>query len=400
MAVVPIHPLAGAWAISEVHSLTSLNNDKGNIDFALAKPGVVGYSPRIGVRSLINADGSFNPAIPNRALEIVRAHGKKLVIRIIFGKYTTNSVLNQGPTITSGGNIAPAPFNPGTGGPNAPLEALMDSVLRQAADWAEDKPEVEGFHMGWASLNYSEHYFGTEVQRLMPSQGEVSGLERSKVAYVAACKRVMSIAYAILQPRGMFVAFGQSGHGPINSTTITPGSTRITHELSLHALNLGGPHSPFILVNANGFGPGGEWGGALESAHDRDVFGKELNVGAQDIHPANGGPRSVQDWQTMERNLNAVDAGPANVIWVEWYTPQWRQYQVDDAARAAFDAYNVRFTEARMVDIPDDPCAEVKAQLDVALAEIAGLEAENSVLTSELVDANDRIDKAIAALRE
>ena len=69
-------------------------------------------------------------------------------------------------------------------------------------------------------------------------------------------------------------------------------------------------------MQANGWGPGGEWGGALESTLDNGVWPKVVKRALQDISPQ--GCRSAANWQTMFASAKSL-----GTTYLEIYTYQW-----------------------------------------------------------------------------
>jgi hypothetical protein len=277
---------SGCWVIRQGYpypaTITGLND-----------PGIVGFGPRIYVRDLLPASGQFNAAPLTEALNKAASLGKKMKPRTIWGQYTPSFAIDR--VGSDGAPIAGPKFF-----------AAYRELAEHMATWAADKPSVPMVDQGWTSLNYSELYWGPSVRALI-----------SESQFIADHKKLMDISLEVFGPLGIPVGFGLSGHGPI---------VNIVKGLSEHALGKQG-----LYVQANGFAPGGEWGGQLEPELDALVWTKPLQFGLQDIHPANGGARTTAQIDNMFNRAEAL-----GVTYVENYPEQWLAQYNQAGALARF----------------------------------------------------------------
>jgi hypothetical protein len=302
---------AGAWAIRQVSSLADLNGATSQINTALDTPGIVGFGLRVPVNVLLPAQGVFDSTILDQGLAIAGAKGKKFKPRVIWGKYTPTWA--SGPKFTDANGSAPIPFL-SNGSPNTTFESAYQFLIQSEVAWASSRPDVMMLDCGWYSLNYSELYFGPGVQQ---AYGASSAVNEGR--FIAAHQRLIDIAFAATGG-GVPVGFGLSGHGPIGN---------IAPALAAHMEDKG-PDSERIFMQANGWGPNGEWGGALESSLDASVWPKDVKRAVQDISPQ--ACRSASNWQTMFGSAHSL-----GTTYIELYTYQWALGSMN-CNQAAFDA--------------------------------------------------------------
>lgn len=379
------HPGAGVWVIQESHSVQEVRDKAANVRLGLETPGIVGYGARIPANAIMTAPGVFDDRVLDAAYALTDPAEHLFAPRIIWGQFTPDWIKAAGGTVTWQGLTAPRPFTSATGAANVPFEDAQEDMNGHLIAWSSGR-RVPGIHGGWHSFRYSELFLGGTQGTTKLAVQALFGLPLATVKQhcADAWKRLMQKQYALCRPAGLFSAFGFSGHGPIDG---------VTDQLAAYIITLTGTDfSPWLLCNANGWNPNGEWGGALEPAHDAAVYPRPLQFGLQDIHPAQGGPRTAANYQRMFTTARQIDQDrPVVVTWAELYADQWTsRWLVDGAALTAMKAEILAFTAARTVDDPPDPddCDEVRAQLVAAQNDLQALEA--SLAASQAVVADQR----------
>jgi hypothetical protein len=351
---------AGVWVIAQISSATAAVSSL--VGKALGTAGVVGYGPRIPANMLFNADQTMNLGVIQRHYDYAHARGKWFKPRVIWGKYTPAWAM--GPRIA--GFAGPAPYLAG-GAPNVAFEAAQELLALAIAAWAAPKPDVREYDCGHCSLEYSELYNGKEIQTLYGASPTVA-----RERFIVAHRRLMAINHEACSPVGLPVGFGLSGHGPI---------TEISGALAAYATTkpLGS-----IYVQANGFGPDGEWGGAGELGQDMQVWDKiegTCGAGLQDISAK--APRTVAQVAKMFDNVLKLQAQGVLVVYIEQYFYQWDSgtgnFHDTPAAYAEFIRQIGLFEPSLLDDDSDgDGLEQLQAELAELQAQVPPLEAEVS----------------------
>jgi len=313
---------AGAWAIRQVSSLAELDSSatQSQISNALATPGIVGFGMRVPVSAIMPTSGTFDTTILDRGLAIARAHGKLFKPRVIWGRYTPSWA--TGPTFSDGTGTAPLPFR-SDGSANTTFESAYRFFMEREVAWASAHADVRMLDCGWYSLKYSELYFGPGVQSAYGASAATN-----ETRFIAAHERLIDIALTAASGSGIPVGFGLSGHGPIGD---------IAPALAQHMEDRD-PTRTSIFMQANGWGPGGEWGGPLESTLDAGVWPKHVDRAVQDISPSSC--RTAANWQGMFASARTLQT-----TYVEIYTYQWQLGAMNcdqralDEMRAQIGAY-------------------------------------------------------------
>lgn len=297
----------GVWVIAQLSSATAAVSSL--VGTALATVGIVGYGPRIPANMLFNSDQSVNLGVLDRHRAYSQARGKLFKPRVIWGKYT--------PTWAMGTRISgfagPAPFLSG-GMPNTTFEAAVAKLAAAVASWAAPKPDVVEFDCGWYSLEYSELYFGPEIQNAYGRTRAVN-----EASFVTAHQRLIDIYHSACSPIGLPVGFGLSGHGPI---------TNISGKLAEHAAT---KSIGEVFVQANGWDQNGEWGGGGESGQDASVWAKikgKVTAALQDISAK--AARNAAAVKKMWDNARTLQSSGVFIVYVEQYYYQW------DGGRGSF----------------------------------------------------------------
>ncbi len=310
----------GIWAIREEQDKSLSSGDASIIRTALGYEGVVGYGHRFGANLLLSsANATPDTFFLEDRIDVAVAMGKAFKPRFELGKYMPVDA-RGGRSFTDQNGTGPIPWMK-DGTPNAAFDDYYEAVVTALVDLAKVESSIKMIDLSWSSLNYSELYFGPGLQT-------ADGLSRTtnETRFIAACKRMMDIAWRACSPAGIPPGVGLSGHGPITNAALA---------LADYAVTLGGGQ---FRVQANGLGPNGQWGNVLEPELDR-VWQRDTLFGLQDIHPANGGARSAADWGKIDA---IVKGTPAD--YVEYYTDQFgTRWNVDAAALTAFRAHVAGF---------------------------------------------------------
>lgn len=350
------HPWAGTWVIRQLTSsggrtgFATLAAATADINAFLDVPGCVGFSPRIPWDEVETSAGVYTTAFLDSCRALATAKGKLFIPRFIAGQYTPTYIKTAGGTVSVGGVTIPRPFTSSGGAANTDFDDSYEDLLATIVAWASGKSNVVGIHCAWHSYQYSELYYGPEIQSLFSGNANTN-----KPNYIAACKRLIDRAFAV-STAAFPVAFGLSGHGPIQG---------VTDQLSTYMRTISQQDfSPRILMNANGWGPGGEWGGALEATHDADVWPKLVLRGLQDIHPANGGDRSATNWDTMFDN--AENLAGRKATWVELYADQIDDFQDSATALARMKARMLTFYQGHQTGTGTPGTVDVTATVNPA----------------------------------
>ena len=270
--------------------------------------------------------GHYDNTVLQNALNIATGKNKKMKPRIIHGKYTPSWVFTDGAqSYVESGNTSPQPIV--AGGFNVQFERYWQQITANLFRWAKEKNAAAGkvvvpmIDAGWYSLNYSELYYGPEVQSAAGGT-----LLTNREPFSAAHRRLIDFGFAMTDAT-ISIGFGLSGHGTLHDY--------IAGNLAAHMRTVSGvDDSKRIFMQANGWGPGGQWGNALtESGFDATVWPKKVRRGLQDIHPANGGDRTAANWITMYNMAEVDDATYCELYHVQFSTNLATAFQVDAAAR-------------------------------------------------------------------
>lgn len=293
--------IAGTWVLQQVTSRAELDRIAPRLlEPVLATPGVRGLCLRVPWRAI---DGDLG--VLEAGLAMAQRHGLAFSVRFMAGRHTPARVFEAGcrSYTTERGEEVPAPFL-ADGSPNATFEREYEALVARLAKWCRER-DVPLLHLAWYGQEWAELNHGREVRAL-----EGYTYER----WLTAHKRLIDIG---LRHAGdeLAVEFPLSGHGPL---------TEAASDLAHHIIERVGPDSPRILVQANGWGPNGEWGApnaATEAAFDR-VWALPVRRGLQMIQPRR------YDWAACYERLRSVDATYAEV-----YAPSFTLEGRDELAR-------------------------------------------------------------------
>jgi hypothetical protein len=210
-------------------------------------------------------DGDF--ALLDAGLAVARARGLAFSVRFMAGRHTPSRVFAAGcPSYLHRGERVPVPFQP-EGGPNTVFEAEYERFVARLAAWCRSH-DVRLLHLAWYGQDWAELNHGKEV-RAQPGYSYENWLQ----AHV----RLLDIG---LKSAGKDLAIELpfSGYGPLTQAAV---------DLADHVIERIGASNPIFFCQANGWGPGGDWGAPdvrTEAAFDR-VWQRPVCRGQQAIQP-------------------------------------------------------------------------------------------------------------------
>lgn len=311
--------VCGTWVLQQVQSLAELNANASRIDAALALPGVVGLSIRFPWRI---ADTDFS--ILDRAAQLASARGKQLSIRFMAGRHTPQRVFDAGAayyTLASGEKV-PAPVN-ADGSANTTFEQAWNEYVGRLATWSRAHG-VRLLHLAWYGQDWAELNNGAQVRT-------IPGYTQQRWSNAHARLVALAAGHA---DADLSVELPLSGYGPLSN-----GPSQALADSVV--ANVGADSSRFF-VQANGWGPDGEWG-APSSAVEADfdtVWDRTVHRGLQMIQPLD------YDWSAVYSRLYGVGATYAEV-----YLPS---FTMANASQLAAEVQ--RFSDSRCTQWhPDDP---------------------------------------------
>jgi hypothetical protein len=289
--------IAGTWVLQQVSSAAELKRLAPVLSQAMKTPHLRGFCLRVPWRSV---DSDFS--LLQQGLELARQNGIAYSVRFMAGRHTPPSVFDRGCRhylTGKGGEKVPAPFM-ADGSPNQVFEEAYGKFVRTLADWCRQNG-VRLLHLAWYGQEWAELNHGKEVRAL-------SGY--SQANWVRAHQRLIDIG---LQQAGrdLAVELPLSGHGPLTDASL---------ELAQYALKRLGPTNQSFFVQANGWGPRGDWGAPTaetEAAFDR-IWKLPLCRGQQAIQPQD------YDWSLLYAKLYENHS-----TYCEIYTPSFGMKQRD-----------------------------------------------------------------------
>ena len=302
--------ICGTWVLQQVSSATELNNYKTQIDAALSLPGVVGLSVRFPWKSV---DTDFT--LLNTGLAMARAKGKAFSIRFMAGRHTPSRVISSGSpyyTLSSGEKV-PAPFN-SNGTPNTIFEGAYDEFVGRLAAWSRTNG-VKLLHLSWYGQDWAELNNGAEVR-------QVPGYTQDN--WTNSHKRLIDIG-AKHSGSDLAVELPLSGYGPLSNGPSAALADKVIATV--------GAGSDRFFIQANGWGPNGDWGApdsSVEAQFDK-IWLKSVRRGEQAIQPQD------YNWTTMYNYLYQNDAN-----YTEVYLPSFNM-----ASKALLASEAKKFSDAR-----------------------------------------------------
>jgi chitodextrinase len=354
--------------LQEASSVTDLQNLRPQIESALSLPGVVGFSLRFRWKTV---DSDFS--LLDQGLAVAQTRGKAFSVRAMAGRHTPERVFDAGSpyyVLTSGEKV-PAPFYP-DGSPNTLFEQAYDEFVGRLAAWSRANG-VKLLHLPWYGQEWSELNHGAEV-RAAPGYTLNTWLE--------AHRRLIDIA-ARHSGADLAVEMPLSGSGPLANGP--------SAALADHVIATVGADSDRFFVQANGWGPNGDWGttSATTEAQFDQIWLKPVRRGEQAIQPQD------YDWTLLYGYLYANDATYAEV-----YTPSFSLARKDLLA-----AEIARFASTRCAAFADTTPPLVVVSAPAVDARVAGgvgvsvdaTDGEGSVTRVEVLVDGSVVDSADAA---
>lgn len=302
--------VCGTWVLQQVQSVAELNAYASKIDAALALPGVVGMSVRFPWKAV---DTDF--ALLDRAAQMAAARGKQLSIRFMAGRHTPQRVFDAGAAYynLASGEKVPAPVK-ADGSANTVFEQAWDEYVGRLAGWSRAHG-VHLLHLAWYGQDWAELNNGVEVRAS-------AGYTQQRWTDAHARLVAMGARHA---DASLSVEAPLSGYGPLSNGPSLALADAVTANV--------GADSSRMFVQANGWGPNGEWGApssAVEADFDR-IWDRSVHRGLQMIQPQD------YDWTAVFQRLYDVGASYAEV-----YLPS---FAMPNATQLAAEVR--RFSESR-----------------------------------------------------
>lgn len=279
--------LSGTWVLQQASSPAELARlEAGSLGAALQTPAIRGFCLRFPWRA---ADRDF--ALLEAGLKIARNHKLDFSVRFMAGRHTPARVFDAGCRYylsQSSREKVPVPFLE-DGAPNPIFEREYEAYVKRLATWCRAHG-VRLLHLAWYGQEWAELNHGAEVRALKGY---------SFANWLTAHRRLIDIGLCVAGD-DLAVEFPFSGHGPL---------TDAAPALARHVIAQAGPDSPRFYCQANGWGPGGEWGAptaATEAAFDR-VWTLPIRRGLQMIQPRD------YDWPALFKRLADVHAAYCEV---------------------------------------------------------------------------------------
>lgn len=309
--------VCGTWVLYQVSSRAELDRLAPQIKDALALPGVVGLSVRFPWDAVdLTGDRRSHPVL-RKSLRLAKSQDKALSVRFMAGAHTPDRVFDAGAAyyLTDGGARVPLPWDNATGDHQVFLNAYERYATRLAR-WSKGHG-VRLLHLSWYGQDWAELNHGAEV-RAAPGYTERRWLRGH---------RQLVRVGGNLASRRLAVELPLSGYGPLSGGQ--------SAALARTVRRVAGDNSSRFFVQANGWGPNGEWGAPSQEVEQQfDAIWKQpVRRGLQMIQP------DGYDWDKVFARLDRVGATYAEV-----YLPSF--WQVPGPS-AQYD-HN---TEAKIADL-------------------------------------------------
>jgi hypothetical protein len=261
-----VEAIAGTWVLQQVGSQAELERLLPNVIApALKTPQVRGFCLRVPWNAV---DRDF--ALLDAGLKIANDRGLAFSVRFMAGRHTPARVFDKGCRYylagRSGMEKVPVPFL-ADGSPNTAFETEYDAFVARLAAWCRGHG-VRLLHLAWYGQEWAELNHGKEVR---------AEAGYSYEAWLRAHTRLIDVGLKHAGP-DLAVELPFSGYGPLTAAAL---------DLADHVLAKTGPWNPTFFCQANGWGPGGDWGApsaGTEAAMDR-LWQKPICRGQQAIQP-------------------------------------------------------------------------------------------------------------------
>ncbi len=296
--------LCGTWVIQQVSSSSELNNYKTKINQALDVPGVVGLSVRFPWDAAdLSGSQATNPLLDaSRKMvdDYNTAHpgaNKQLSIRFMAGRHVParifqNSAVNY--YVINGSEKVGVPWGKSSTTTNYVANSAWldeyDAYVAKLATWSRNN-HVHLLHLSWWAQDWAELNHGKEVRA-------VAGY--SKNNWLSGHKEIIDIGTKY-SGNDLTVELPLSGYGPV--------ADDMSPALADYIISKVGANSPRFFIQANGWGPNGEWGAPsadVEASFDR-IWNKPIMRGLQMIQPED------YDWSKVYPRLTQNKATYAEV---------------------------------------------------------------------------------------
>lgn len=301
--------IQGTWVLQQVGSVAELNRLRPQILAAAAWEGVVGISIRYPWNAADLTGSQTSNALLDAIADLVEESGKAGSIRFMAGRHTPGRVFDAGAAnLNFNGQRAPVPWDNTSGTVQVFLDHYRDYTGRLAT-WCRE----HGFpllHGSWYALDWAELNHGKEIRA-------VSGYTQDR--WLEGHRRLIS-TLASHRADDLAVELPMSGYGPLSSGQ--------SAALVDHAISVVGEDADNFYIQANGWGPNGEWGAPsqqVENDFDR-IWPKPIKRGLQMIQPQD------YDWGPVFARLNANDATYAEVYLPSFTLAHAQQLRTEIAA--------------------------------------------------------------------
>ena len=291
--------ICGTWALQQAGSTAELERVTRDISAALATPRLRGFCLRAPWRAV---DEDFR--LFEAGWKLSSERGLAYSVRFMAGRHTPARVFEAGSPFYSNaaGEKVPSPHGPG-GAPNAIFEREYRAYTSRLAGWCRQKG-VRLLHLAWYGQDWAELNHGKEVRA-------VEGYSFEN--WLNAHRRLLDIGLK-LAGEDLACEFPFSGYGPLTDAAVI---------FADHVVARIGPANPVFFCQANGWGPGGDWGAPTpetEAAFDR-VWLRPICRGQQSIQPRD------YDWTSLFLKLHENRA-----TYCEVYVPSFLGAKKDQLA--------------------------------------------------------------------
>ncbi len=260
--------VCGTWAIYQVSSVAELNSMKTHIQDALAIPGVVGFSLRFPWDAADISGSATTSPILDTAKQIASGSGKALSIRFMAGAHTPARVFNAGAAYyVVNGSKVPTPWSNSTGDSQIFVNEYTAYANKLAA-WSRANG-VHLLHLSWWGKDWAELNNGAEVRA-------AEGYTPAK--WLAGQEQLIDAGLSVAG-NGVAVELPLSGYGPLSGGE--------SAALADYLVSKVGSNSDKFYIQANGWGPNGEWGAPSSDVENQfdAVWNRPLRRGLQMIQP-------------------------------------------------------------------------------------------------------------------
>jgi hypothetical protein len=263
--------VSGTWALQQAGSVEELERISRDVTTALATPRVRGFCLRAPWHAV---DRDFR--LFEAGLGLASERGLAFSVRFMAGRHTPERVFDAGSPyyLNAAGEKVPTPYNP-DGIPNAVFEREYRRYTNRLACWCRHCG-VRLLHLAWYGQDWAELNHGKEVRAEKGYSYE---------SWLRAHVRILDIGLK-LADEDMACEFPFSGYGPLTDAAVA---------FADHVVARVGPANPVFFCQANGWGPGGDWGAPTaetEAAFDR-VWSRPICRGQQSIQPRD------YDWTSL-----------------------------------------------------------------------------------------------------